>query len=73
MANWLFIWLEPRNDSDVIGKADCPTVPGMDSAIGVLLGEMDCEENAFTGIDCEAVTFRDGLDVPCIYIVPVGV
>ena len=57
----------------VCGIIDCPTVPGMDSAIGVLLGEMDCEENVFTGVECEAVTFRDGLDVPCIYIVPVGV
>ena len=55
MANRLFVGMEPARNCDVIGKADCPAVPGMDSANGILPAAMDCEESAFAGIGCEGM------------------
>ena len=47
MVNGLFAWLESASDSDVIGKTDCPAVPGVANPIGILPSEMVCEENTF--------------------------
>jgi len=55
VVNRLFVGVEPARNCDVIGKTDCPAVPGVDSAVYVLPGKMDCEENALAPCGCEKV------------------
>ena len=45
----------PEYKPAALGISDCPAVPGMDSAIGILPVAMDCEESAFTFGSCEDV------------------
>ena len=41
--------------TEYCGISDSPAVPGVGSAVGILPVAMDCEENAFAGIDCEGI------------------
>ena len=45
----------PEYKPAALGISDCPAVPGVGSAVGILPVAMDCEENAFAGIDCEGM------------------
>ena len=48
VVNRLFVGVEPARNCDVIGKADCPTVPSVDSAVCVLPLEVGHKEKILT-------------------------